>query len=66
MGTTAIGKGTKNDKRLVARQGVEALLAGRDHVVGGNRATKLQAQLHRFLTEPVKARMQGAKAKVSA
>ncbi|MET7320577.1 SDR family NAD(P)-dependent oxidoreductase [Streptomyces sp. NPDC005549] len=63
MGRTAIGKGRKNDKRLVAKQGVDALLAGKDHVVGGDQATKRQALLNRFLPEPVKASRQGANAK---
>lgn len=52
MGKTTIGKGQKNDKHLVAKQGVDALLAGRDHVVGGDQATKRQALLNRFLPEP--------------
>ncbi|MGW0578357.1 SDR family NAD(P)-dependent oxidoreductase [Streptomyces sp. NPDC002920] len=60
MGTTAIGKGRKNDKRLVAGQGVDALLAGKDHVVGGDRATRRTAFLNRFLPESFKARRQGA------
>ncbi|MFD7972765.1 SDR family NAD(P)-dependent oxidoreductase [Streptomyces clavifer] len=63
MGQTGIGKGQKNDKRLVAKQGVDALLAGKDHVVGGDKATKRQAFLNRFLPEHVKARRQGANAK---
>ncbi|QJY49997.1 SDR family NAD(P)-dependent oxidoreductase [Pseudonocardia broussonetiae] len=45
----------KNDKREVARQGVEAVLAGRDAVVGGNRATKFAVLRNRFLPERVKA-----------
>ncbi|MFF9457315.1 SDR family NAD(P)-dependent oxidoreductase [Streptomyces flaveolus] len=57
------GMGQKNDKRLVAKQGVDALLAGKDHVVGGDKATKRQALLNRFLPEPVTARRQGANAK---
>ena len=41
MGDTKFGDNSwKNDKRLVARQGVDALLAGKDAVVGGDRATK--------------------------
>lgn len=63
MGNTAIGRGEKNDKRLVARQGVDALLAGEDEVVGGDRATKLQALLNRILPERIKARRQGVAAK---
>lgn len=63
MGSTPIGRGEKNDKRLVAGQGVDAALAGEDEVVGGERSTKLQALLNRVLPERVKARRQGAAAK---
>ena len=63
MGSTAIGRGEKNDKRLVAEQGVQAMLAGKHEVVGGDRATKARALLNRFLPEPMKARRQGAAAK---
>jgi short-subunit dehydrogenase len=63
MGATAIGKGKKNDKRLVARQGVDALLAGKDHVVAGDITTKSQALINKVLPETVKARRHGAKTK---
>ncbi|PRY60045.1 SDR family NAD(P)-dependent oxidoreductase [Glycomyces artemisiae] len=56
MGATRFGDNSwKNDKRLVARQGVDALLAGKDAVVGGDRATKFAAFRNRFLPERVKA-----------
>jgi uncharacterized protein len=39
-GDTRFGDNSwKNSRELVARQGFEALMAGRDHVIGGGRAT---------------------------
>lgn len=56
MGDTTFGDNSwKNDKRLVARQGVDALLAGKDAVVGGDRATKFAVLRNRLLPERVKA-----------
>lgn len=63
MGATSIGQGAKNDKRLVAEQGVDALLAGKDHVVGGDRKTRLQAAINKVVPEQIKARRQGAAAR---
>jgi short-subunit dehydrogenase len=63
MGSTSIGKGRKNDKRQVAKQGVDALIAGKDEVVGGDAGTKRQAFISRFLPESFKAHRQGIKAK---
>jgi hypothetical protein len=41
LGETKFGDNNwMNDKRLVVRQGVDALLAGKDAVIGGSRATK--------------------------
>jgi short-subunit dehydrogenase len=45
----------KNDPALVARQGLDALFAGDDHVVGGDQATKDDAALNRTLSDPEKA-----------
>ena len=53
------------DKTEVARQGIEALLAGDDHVVGGDDATKQQAIDNRATSEPEKAARQGAMARPS-
>ncbi|WP_218007763.1 SDR family NAD(P)-dependent oxidoreductase [Nocardia vinacea] len=56
MGNTRFGDNSwKNDKRLVARQGVDALFAGKDAVVGGDRATKFTVFRNRFLPERIKA-----------
>ena len=59
MGNTALGPGAKKNSRVeVARQGYEALMASKDHVVGGDRATKTKALINRLLPEPVKAARQ--------
>jgi short-subunit dehydrogenase len=64
MGDTKFGDDSwKNDKRLVARQGVDAMLAGKDAVVGGNRATKFIVLRNRFLPERVKAARQARDAR---
>lgn len=46
----------KNDPQLVAKLGVDALFAGRDHVVGGDRNTQWAALRNKFTPERVKAR----------
>jgi len=56
MSNTAFGPAMrKNSRAEVARQGFDALMAGKDHVVGGDRATKRVAIVNRFLPETVKA-----------
>ena len=45
----------KNDPALVARQGLDALFADQDHVVGGDQATKDDAARNRTLSDPEKA-----------
>lgn len=61
MGNTRLGDNSwKNDKRLVAKQGYDALLADEDHVVGGDDATKQQAIDNRSISEPEKAARQAA------
>lgn len=57
MGNTIFGSNDwKNDPVLVARRGVEALLAGKDHVIGGDRKTRRAAVVNKFLPESLKAR----------
>jgi uncharacterized protein len=56
MGNTKFGSNDwKNDPALVAEQGLDALFAGADHVIGGDQATKDDAALNRTLSDPVKA-----------
>jgi short-subunit dehydrogenase len=68
MEDTKVGAGKKDDPEDVARQGFEALMAGKDHVVAGSMKNKVQdamakfgketmsAQLHRKQSEPGSAR----------
>jgi uncharacterized protein len=59
MGDAKFGdKSWKNSRELVARKGFEALMAGRDHVIGGDRATWRAAVRNKFLPERVKAHRQ--------
>lgn len=56
MGHTRFGDNSwKNDPKLVAAKGFAGLMAGRDHVIGGDRATWLAAIRHRVLPERIKA-----------
>jgi short-subunit dehydrogenase len=43
MDDTKVGSGEKDDPADVARQGYEALMAGKDHVIAGSFKNKLQA-----------------------
>lgn len=55
MGNTGFGDMKKNDKRLVAKQGFDALMNDEDHVVGGDEETKRKAIENRTTPETVKA-----------
>ena len=64
MEDTKLGESKKDDPAEVAKQGFEALMAGKDHVIAGSLKTKLMgnvakvtpdtvtAQLHRGMAEP--------------
>ncbi|NKE10566.1 MULTISPECIES: SDR family NAD(P)-dependent oxidoreductase [Kocuria] len=57
MGNTMFGSNDwKNDPALVAQRGLDALFAGKDHVIGGDRRTRRDALLKKFLPEAVKSR----------
>jgi short-subunit dehydrogenase len=55
MEDTRIGQGKKDDAADVARQGFEALLDGRDHVVAASLKSKLMGALALVTPEPIKA-----------
>jgi short-subunit dehydrogenase len=55
MDDTKVGASKKDDPADVAREGFEALMAGKDHVVAGSLKTKLQAATVHPLPETVKA-----------
>ena len=64
MDDTKVGKAKKDDPALVAKQGFDALMEGRDHVIAGSMMNSIQggitkiipesmaANLHRQQTEP--------------
>lgn len=56
MDDTPAGEGRKDDPGDVAREGFEALMAGKDHVVAGSFKNKVQQFSSHFLSEPVKAK----------
>jgi short-subunit dehydrogenase len=59
---TKVGAGEKDDAGLVAKQGYEALMAGKDHVVAGSVKNKLQAAAAKIIPETVKAQIHRSKA----
>ena len=52
---TRVKRMKKDDPAEVARQGFEALMAGKDHVVGGGLGSKLMVAMNKFMTESGKA-----------
>jgi uncharacterized protein len=57
MDDTKVGSEGKytNDPREVAKQGYEALMAGKDHIFASSAKTKLEGELGKFVPESVKA-----------
>lgn len=60
MLNTRAGQARKDDPVRVARDGFKALMAGKDHVVAGSFANKVQATLAKFISEKQGARLQGS------
>ncbi len=58
MDDTKAGASKKDDPGEVARQGFEALMAGKDHVVAGSLKSKLTGAANEILPETVKAEAQ--------
>jgi short-subunit dehydrogenase len=55
MDDTAVGSSEKDDAAQVAKEGFQALMAGKDSVVAGSLKTKLQGIANEILPETVKA-----------
>jgi uncharacterized protein len=55
MEDTRAGQSKKDDPAQVAKQGFEALMAGKDSVIAGNFMNKVQAAASKVLPDPVKA-----------
>jgi short-subunit dehydrogenase len=45
----------RNDPALVAQLGIDALFAGKDHVIGGDRKTRWSAAQSKLMSEQAKA-----------
>jgi len=57
MDDTPVGQSSKDDPAAVARQGFEALMAGKDRVVAASLATKAQELASKVLPDKVKAEL---------
>jgi uncharacterized protein len=57
MEDTPVGEAEKDDPAEVARQGYEALMAGREKVVAGSFKNKVQTAAGRFIPDSMKAEM---------
>jgi short-subunit dehydrogenase len=57
MEDTKVGAGEKDDPAEVARQGFDALMAGKERVVGGSLKNKVQVAAGRVLPDSAKAEM---------
>jgi short-subunit dehydrogenase len=63
MTDTKIGSGEKDDPADVARDGYEALMAGKERVVSASMKTKVQGRAGRFVPDSLKAKMHREQAK---
>ena len=57
MDDTRVGASAKDDPAEVARQGFEALMAGKADIVTGSLSTKLQGAVNEILPETAKAQL---------
>ncbi|HVV85585.1 MAG TPA: SDR family NAD(P)-dependent oxidoreductase [Kofleriaceae bacterium] len=60
---TKVGQAEKDDPALVARNGFEAMMNGKDSVLGGGFKSKVEGLMNEILPETVKARQAGAQTK---
>jgi short-subunit dehydrogenase len=63
MTDTKLGTSEKDDPADVARDGYEALMAGKERVVSASTKTKVQGRAGRLVPDSVKAKMHAAQAK---
>jgi short-subunit dehydrogenase len=66
MDDTRVGAGSKDDPAVVAKQGVEALLDGKEKVVAGSLKTKAQATASKVMPDSAKAAMHSRMAEPGA
>jgi short-subunit dehydrogenase len=55
MDDTKVGQGSKDDPAQVAKQGFDALMAGKERIVGGSATTKAQEAANKVLPDKLKA-----------
>lgn len=60
---TKVGQGKKDDPALVARRGFEAMMDGKDSVLGGSFKSRLEGLANEILPETFKAAQAGKKTK---
>lgn len=63
MMDTKVGQAAKDDPALVAKQGYEALMEGRDHVLGGSLMHRMKNAINDLIPEQTKAQMYAGSAK---
>jgi short-subunit dehydrogenase len=63
MEDTEAGEGKKDDPAEVAKDGFEALLAGKDHVIAGSARNRAQVAGSKFLPEQARATLHAAQTK---
>lgn len=63
MLNTKVGKAKKDSPADVAQHGFDALMEGKDHIVAGSFANKVQSTIAKFISEKMGAKMQGKQAK---
>ncbi len=63
MQDTKLGTGEKDDPADVARDGFEALMAGKERVVSHSLKTKVQGRAGKLVPDSVKAKMHREQAK---
>lgn len=63
MQDTKVGAGEKDDPAMVAKQGFDGLIAGKDQVLGGSLAHRMRNAVNDLIPEQVKAKMYGDMAK---
>jgi short-subunit dehydrogenase len=57
MDDTRVGSGAKDDPAIVAEQGFEALMKGKEKVVAGSAKTKVQGAASKIMPDSAKAKM---------
>ena len=62
MMDTKVGAGKKDDPAVVAKEGFDALMAGKDHIVAGSMKNKMQSTMSKVIPETAAAEMHAKQA----